>query len=146
MYNAMRLRCLLLHPLLWSDSSSVGMSATGGCLIRRFSTVGAPRLHGPARRLCRFYGSKGGVVSAEARGDGSSSAESSGRCFDKEHARLGERDQQEWLSGERFVSGCKQRESPFLTKRERFRNKFLRRLVPWEKASLSWQNFPYYVK
>jgi hypothetical protein len=151
MYNAMRLRCLLLHPPLWSNSSSVGISASGvrgGCLIRRFSAVGAPRPYGPAQRLCRFYGSKGGVGSAEARSGWAAvaSAESSGRCFEKEHARLGERDQQEWLSGERFLTGCKQRESPFLTKRERFRNEFLRRLVPWEKATLSWQNFPYYVK
>ncbi|TVU28518.1 hypothetical protein EJB05_20039 [Eragrostis curvula] len=149
MYNAMRLRCLLLHPPLWSNSSSIGISASGiggGCFIRRFSAVGAPRPHRPARRLYRFYGSKGGVGSAEARGAGAAAgAESSGRCFEKEHARLGERDQQEWLSGERFLTGCKQRESPFLTKRERFRNEFLRRLVPWEKATLSWQNFPYYV-
>ncbi|KAK3159100.1 hypothetical protein QOZ80_2AG0145700 [Eleusine coracana subsp. coracana] len=150
MYHAMRLRCLLLHPPLWSNSSSVGISASGvggGCFIRRFSAVRAPRPHDPTRRLCRFYGSKGGVGSAEARGAGpaASAAESSGRCFEKEHARLGERDQQEWLSGERFLTGCKQRQSPFLTKRERFRNEFLRRLVPWEKATLSWQNFPYYV-
>ncbi|KAK3155288.1 hypothetical protein QOZ80_2BG0201260 [Eleusine coracana subsp. coracana] len=150
MYHAMRLRCLLLHPPLWSNSSSVGISASGvggGYFIRRFSAVRAPRPHDPARRLCRFYGSKGGVGSAEARGAGpaASAAESSGRCSEKEHARLGERDQQEWLSGERFLTGCKQRQSPFLTKRERFRNEFLRRLVPWEKATLSWQNFPYYV-
>ncbi|XP_062222012.1 uncharacterized protein LOC133921230 isoform X3 [Phragmites australis] len=150
MYHAMRLRCLLLHPPLWCNSSSLGISASGaggGCFVRRFSAVGAPRPHGPARRLCRFYGSKGGVGSAEARGvaAASSAAGSSGRCIEQEHARLGERDQQEWLSGERFLTGCKRRESPFLTKRERFRNEFLRRLVPWQKGTLSWQNFPYYV-
>jgi hypothetical protein len=36
---------------------------------------------------------------------------SSGRCFEQEHARLGEKGQQEWLSGERFLTGCKRRES-----------------------------------
>ena len=64
----------------------------------------------------------------------------------QEHARLGEKDQQEWLSGERFLTGSKRRESPFLTKRERFRNEFLRRVVPWEKSSLTWSNFPYHVE
>ncbi|EAZ36337.1 hypothetical protein OsJ_20663 [Oryza sativa Japonica Group] len=39
----------------------------------------------------------------------------------------------------------RRRESPFLTKRERFRDQFLRRVVPWEKATLSWRSFPYYV-
>ncbi|RLM79518.1 uncharacterized protein C2845_PM12G27110 [Panicum miliaceum] len=150
MYHAMRLRCLLMHPPLWSNSSSLGISASGisgGCFVRRFSAVGAPRPHGPPRRLCRFYSSKGGVGSAEAHGASaaSSAAGSSGRCIEQEHARLGERDQQEWLSGERFLTGCKRRESPFLTRRERFRSEFLRRVVPWEKGALSWQNFPYYV-
>ena len=151
MYHAMRLRCLLLRPPMWSNSRSLGISATGvsgGSFVRRFSALGAPRPPGPARRLCRFYGSKGGVGSAEARGAAASSAAagSSGRCFEQEHARLGEKDQQEWLCGERFLTGCKRRESTFLTRRERFRSEFLRRVVPWEKGSLSWQNFPYYVK
>ena len=52
MYHAMRLRCLLMHPPLWSSSSSLGISASGisgGCFVRRFSAVGAPRPHGPSR-------------------------------------------------------------------------------------------------
>ena len=116
--------------------------------MRRFSAVGAPRPHGPSRRLCRFYSSKGGVGSAEAHGasTASSAAGSSGRCIEQEHARLGERDQQEWLSGERFLTGCKRRESPFLTRRDRFRNQFLSRVVPWDKTGVSWNSFPYYVE
>ncbi|KAM3225108.1 hypothetical protein ACQJBY_058069 [Aegilops geniculata] len=148
MHHAMRLRCLLQHPPLWCKCSSLGISTSGGgCLVRRFSAVGAPRPCDAGRRLCRFYGSKGGVGSAEARGAGAAEAAagSSGRCSEQEHARLGERDQQEWLSGERFLSDCKKRESPFLTRRERFRIEFLRRVVPWEKGNLTWQNFPYYV-
>ena len=69
-----------------------------------------------------------------------------GGSREQEHARLGERDQQEWLSGERFITGCKRRESPFLTKRDRFRNEFLRRVVPWDKTGVSWNSFPYYVE
>ncbi|XP_048535895.1 uncharacterized protein LOC125514603 isoform X2 [Triticum urartu] len=148
MHHAMRLRCLLQHPPLWCKCSSLGISTSGGgCLVRRFSAVGAPRPCDAGRRLCRFYGSKGGVGSAEARGAGAAEAAagSSGRCSEQEHARLGERDQQEWLSGERFLSDCKKRESPFLTRRERFRIEFRRRVVPWEKGNLTWQNFPYYV-
>ncbi|XP_044951187.1 uncharacterized protein LOC123401436 isoform X3 [Hordeum vulgare subsp. vulgare] len=148
MHHAMRLRCLLQHPPLWCKCSSLGISTSGGgCLVRRFSAVGAPRPCDAGRRLCRFYGSKGGVGRAEARGAGAAEAAagSSGRCSEQEHARLGERDQQEWLSGERFLSDCKRRESPFLTRRERFRIEFLRRVVPWEKGNLTWQNFPYYV-
>ncbi|KAF0903576.1 hypothetical protein E2562_027991 [Oryza meyeriana var. granulata] len=151
MHRAMRLRCLL-RPPLWRTPETVGTSATGCALVVGLGVPGGsvlvrrpPRPLGDLRRpSSRFYCSKGGVGSAEAavgsggRGGGGSSSE-------QDHARLGERDQQEWLSGERFVTGCKRRESPFLTKRERFRNEFLRRVVPWEKASLSWRNFPYYV-
>uniref|UniRef100_A0A0D9VL19 AAA+ ATPase domain-containing protein n=1 Tax=Leersia perrieri TaxID=77586 RepID=A0A0D9VL19_9ORYZ len=118
MYHAMRLRCLLTRPPV-----SLGISASGGgggCFVRRFgAAVAPPRPWGAGRRL--------------------------GRCSQQEHAKLGERDQQEWLSGERFLTDCKRRESPFLTRRERFRNEFLRRVVPWEKGNLTWQNFPYYV-
>ncbi|KAF0933020.1 hypothetical protein E2562_013776 [Oryza meyeriana var. granulata] len=143
MYHAMRLRCLLSRPPV-----SLGIAASGGgggCFVRRFGAAVAPRPWGAGRRLCRFYGSsKGGVGSAEARSAAAAEG-SSARCSEQEHAKLGERDQQEWLSGERFLTDCKRRESPFLTRRERFRNELLRRVVPWEKGNLTWQNFPYYV-
>uniref|UniRef100_A0A0E0NL00 AAA+ ATPase domain-containing protein n=1 Tax=Oryza rufipogon TaxID=4529 RepID=A0A0E0NL00_ORYRU len=145
MYYAMRLRCLLTRPPV---SLAISASAGGGegCFARRFGAAVAPRPWGAGRRLCRFYGSsKGGVGSAEARSAAAAEG-SSGRCSEQEHAKLGERDQQEWLSGERFLTDCKRRESPFLTRRERFRNEFMRRVVPWEKGNLTWQNFPYYVK
>jgi len=143
MHRAMRLRCLLRAPL-WREpaanpaaASSLGDSA----LVRR---LGAPPwpCGEKQRRLCRFYSSnsKEGVGSAEAAGSGG------GGSREQEHARLGERDQQEWLSGERFITGCKRRESPFLTKRDRFRNEFLRRVVPWDKTGVSWNSFPYYVE
>ncbi|KAF2946964.1 uncharacterized protein [Oryza sativa Japonica Group] len=144
MYYAMRLRCLLTRPPV---SLAISASAGGGegCFARRFGAAVAPRPWGAGRRLCRFYGSsKGGVGSAEARSAAAAEG-SSGRCSEQEHAKLGERDQQEWLSGERFLTDCKRRESPFLTRRERFRNEFMRRVVPWEKGNLTWQNFPYYV-
>ncbi|XXG61333.1 hypothetical protein AAC387_Pa04g3020 [Persea americana] len=65
------------------------------------------------------------------------------RC--DEHARLGEHDQQEWLNNEKLSFESKKRESPFLSKRERFKNEFLRRVVPWEKITVTWETFPYYI-
>jgi hypothetical protein len=144
----MRLRCLLRAPPI-----SLGTpSAVGGVPARFGAPDGARRLGAPHQpfgergRLFRFYSSKEeGVGSAEtaAESGGGSGSSSSNQ---QEHARLGEKDQQEWLSGERFLTGCKRRDSPFLTKRERFRNEFLRRVVPWQKSSITWSNFPYYVE
>ncbi|KAA8528933.1 hypothetical protein F0562_033579 [Nyssa sinensis] len=61
------------------------------------------------------------------------------------HARLGEQDQKEWLNNEKLAIESKKKESPFLTRREKFKNEFLRRVVPWEKITVSWETFPYYV-
>lgn len=61
------------------------------------------------------------------------------------HAWLGEQDQKEWLTSEKLAIESKKRESPFLTRREKFKNEFLRRIVPWEKISVSWETFPYYI-
>ncbi|CAI0416269.1 unnamed protein product [Linum tenue] len=61
------------------------------------------------------------------------------------HACLGEQDQKDWLSNEKLAVEAKKKESPFLTRRERFKNEFLRRVVPWEKIHVSWDTFPYYI-
>ncbi|XP_061949709.1 uncharacterized protein LOC133673088 isoform X4 [Populus nigra] len=61
------------------------------------------------------------------------------------HAQLGEQDQKEWLHNEKLAIESKRKESPFLTRREKFKNEFLRRIVPWEKLHVSWDNFPYYI-
>ncbi|GMP92535.1 hypothetical protein CsSME_00042713 [Camellia sinensis var. sinensis] len=66
------------------------------------------------------------------------------RHFDA-HARLGEQEQKEWLNNEKLSIESKKKESPFLTKREKFKNEFLRRVVPWEKITVSWETFPYYI-
>jgi hypothetical protein len=63
-----------------------------------------------------------------------------------EHARLGEQDQEEWLSDERFFINSKKNKSPFLSKHQRFKDEFLRRVIPWEKINFSLDNFPYYLK
>jgi len=148
MHRAMRLRGLLRPQLLRTHETGgalvVGLGEPGGSAVARRPPP-LPFGDGRRRPSSRFYCSKGGVGSVEAAvgsGGGGSSSSSS----EQEHARLGERDQKEWLSGERFVTGCRRRESPFLTKRERFRDQFLRRVVPWEKATLSWRSFPYYVE
>lgn len=62
------------------------------------------------------------------------------------HACLGEQDQKEWLINEKIAMDNKKKDSPFLTRRERFKNEFLRRITPWEKITVSWDNFPYYVQ
>lgn len=61
------------------------------------------------------------------------------------HARLGEQDQKEWLINEKVAIDTRKKESPFLTRRDKFKNEFLRRVVPWEKITVSWETFPYYI-
>ncbi|XP_022725142.1 uncharacterized protein LOC111281759 isoform X2 [Durio zibethinus] len=61
------------------------------------------------------------------------------------HAQLGEQDQKEWLNNEKLSIESKKKESPFLTRREKFKNEFLRRVVPWEKIHVSWETFPYHI-
>lgn len=62
------------------------------------------------------------------------------------HARLGEQEQKEWLNNEKLYIESKKKESPFLTRRERFKNEFLRRVIPWEKITVSWETFPYFIQ
>lgn len=62
------------------------------------------------------------------------------------HAQLGEQEQKEWLHTEKLSIESKKKESPFLTRREKFKSEFLRRIVPWEKINLSWETFPYYIQ
>ncbi|PON60932.1 Spastin [Parasponia andersonii] len=61
------------------------------------------------------------------------------------HARLGEQDQKEWLINEKLSMECRKKDSPFLTRRDKFKNEFLRRVIPWEKITVSWDTFPYYI-
>ncbi|XP_012572706.1 uncharacterized protein [Cicer arietinum] len=65
--------------------------------------------------------------------------------FSNAHARLGEQDQEEWLNNEKLAIESKKKESPFLTRRDKFKNEFLRRIVPWEKINISWDTFPYHI-
>lgn len=67
------------------------------------------------------------------------------RNFDV-HAQLGEQDQKEWLINEKLAIDTRKKESPFLTRRDKFKNEFLRRVVPWEKITVSWESFPYYIQ
>ncbi|XP_050231999.1 uncharacterized protein LOC126680824 isoform X2 [Mercurialis annua] len=61
------------------------------------------------------------------------------------HAQLAEQDQREWLTNEKLTLESKKKESPFLTRRERFKNDILRRVIPWERIPVSWETFPYYM-
>ncbi|KAL6295391.1 hypothetical protein ACE6H2_003533 [Prunus campanulata] len=66
------------------------------------------------------------------------------RHFDA-HALLGEQDQKEWLNSQKLTNESKKKESLFLTRQEKFKNEFSRRIVPWEKITVSWDTFPYYI-
>ena len=44
-----------------------------------------------------------------------------------------------------FLYRVRRKESPFLTRREKFKNEFLRRVVPREKIHVSRETFPYYI-
>ncbi|KAL0719142.1 hypothetical protein Bca4012_068466 [Brassica carinata] len=77
-------------------------------------------------------------------GDGKTAKERGVGHLDS-HAQLGEQDQIEWLNSEKLASECKKKESPLLSRRERFKEEFLRRVQPWEKIQLSWETFPYYI-
>lgn len=66
--------------------------------------------------------------------------------FSDAHARLGEQDQKEWLNNEKLALDSKKKESPFLTRREKFKNEFARRILPWQKIHVSWETFPYYIQ
>lgn len=63
-----------------------------------------------------------------------------------EHARLAEQDQKEWLHNEKLSIESKKKESPFLSRREKFKSEFLRRMIPWEKITISWETFPYHIQ
>lgn len=117
---------------------SCGVIASGNCLnwnsqLRRFSSEGDGRNASEDNRF---------PLSKEKTGN-----EKSGfgvEHFDS-HAQLGEQDQLEWLNNEKLASDSK-KESPFLNRRERLKNEFLRRIQPWETIQLSWESFPYYIE
>lgn len=143
----------LIERLIYNNWSSIGLHSG-----RRFS-----RLHVSSdinrRGLLRLYSSEGdgrnasedkcvpakGVTRCDKDKIHSESAFYKGKKSDA-HARLCEQDQMEWLKNEKLAIESKLKESPFLTRRERFRNEFLRRVVPWEKITVSWDNFPYYIQ
>ncbi|MBA0688975.1 hypothetical protein Goari_006728, partial [Gossypium aridum] len=158
----------LIHPYsVRAGSSDVGM-------IRR-SVLDSSYTRGvaPAFINAGFYGRSAACLSNHqlrlysSKGDGRNASEDNyrpvndGANFDKGktrrekfgndvkpcdvHAQLGEQDQKEWLNNEKLSIESKKKESPFLTRREKFKNEFLRRVVPWQKIHVSWETFPYYI-
>ncbi|XP_074564018.1 uncharacterized protein LOC141820584 [Curcuma longa] len=145
-------------------------------LVRRFSSVSLPdktSLSSWRREVrisnklspslsytcCRFYSSEGDgndasggkhvpVKSATSfdkeKASKEESISDSSRCV--EHAWLGEQDQLDWLSCEKMSIDSQIKESRFLTKRQQFKNEFVRRVVPWENIKVSWDKFPYHIR
>ncbi|KAL6549437.1 hypothetical protein OROHE_008554 [Orobanche hederae] len=47
---------------------------------------------------------------------------------------------------EKPLSGNETKKPPVLTRGARFRDEFLRRIVPWKEINDSWDTFPYYIQ
>ncbi|KAL8138086.1 LOW QUALITY PROTEIN: hypothetical protein V2J09_004087 [Rumex salicifolius] len=62
-----------------------------------------------------------------------------------EHARLSAQDQMEWINNEKAATQSIKRESPFLKKKEKLKNYFMQKIIPWERINVSWETFPYYI-
>ncbi|KAJ6849300.1 uncharacterized protein M6B38_269925 [Iris pallida] len=119
------------------------------------ASVGIPSRH----RLCphtlsRFYSSEGDGSNAsegkhipikDAKGKNKEEDTITDSKHKNAHVLLGEQEQQEWVNSERLSIDIKRKESPFLTKRERFKNEFLRRVLPWDMITVTWKTFPYYI-
>jgi hypothetical protein len=144
---------IIRRHLLSSDSSrhtSSRNSITG--LGKR------PNLHLRSTQLCAYSSESDGRNASEDKqvhvndgtnfDKGQNQQDNSGKDvkYCDVHARLGKLDQEEWLHNEKLSIENKKRESPFLTRRDRFKNEFLRRIVPWEKINISWDTFPYHIK
>ncbi|XP_022763945.1 uncharacterized protein LOC111309229 isoform X1 [Durio zibethinus] len=152
----------------------VRTGCSDGSLIRRsLSDSSFARGFAPAFMYTGFYGRSAPCLSNHqlclysSKGDGRNTSEDNyrpvndGTNFDRgktqwekvvkdvkpcdAHAQLGKQDQREWLNNEKLSIESKKKESPFLTRHEKFRNEFLRRVVPWEKIHVSWETFPYYI-
>ncbi|XP_071704963.1 uncharacterized protein [Rutidosis leptorrhynchoides] len=84
----------------------------------------------------RFYSSEGNSTTTEnIKGANQHDA----------HVR-GEQDNKVLLiHNEKLGIESKKKESPFLTKRQRLKNEFIRRIIPWEEQTVSWDTFPGYV-
>ncbi|KAJ4886949.1 P-loop containing nucleoside triphosphate hydrolases superfamily protein [Raphanus sativus] len=155
----------LVRPTIrdYTVSRSYGLTTnstnlTRGSLFRSFSPSVASRnsLRLSKNIQLRSFSSEGDGRNASGEdkhvslnkgsdlGDGKAAKESGVGHLDS-HAQLGEQDQIEWLNSEKLASECKKKESPLLSRRERFRDEFLRRVQPWEKIQLSWETFPYYI-
>ena len=154
---------------------AVGTGCSDGSLIRKnLSNSSYARGIAPAFTYTGLYGRSAPCLSNHqlrvysSKGDGRNASENNyrpvndGSNFDKgktcrekvgedvkpcdAHAQLGEQDKKEWLKNEKLSIESKKKESPFLTRCEKFKNEFLRRVVPWEKIHVSWETFPYYIQ
>ncbi|XP_031476070.1 uncharacterized protein LOC116247846 isoform X2 [Nymphaea colorata] len=122
----------------------VSVNGNGWSSFRLYSSEGDGRSAGeseqaPAKKVDGRVDGSSSVAKSTAEKKKSVSNQSDA------HARLCEQDQQDWLKNERLFYDSKKRESPFLTRRQRFKNEFMRRLIPWEKISVTWDNFPYHI-
>ncbi|CAL0304306.1 unnamed protein product [Lupinus luteus] len=124
------------------------------CALSTNSCIGVDKKHSLWSTHIRGYSSESGgrdvnVNDGANLDKGQNRQEMLGKdvncCNAHSHERIGEQDQEEWLNNEKLSIESKKRESPFLTRRDRFKNEFIRRIVPWEKINISWDTFPYHI-
>lgn len=128
------------HLTSRSIASTCNRNLVNGAQLRAYSSEGDGKSasgndHVPVKEEISFGKGKS-CQEAAKEGAGNSDA----------HARLGEQDQREWLANEKLSAEGRKKESPFLTRREKFKNEFLRRVIPWEKITVSWDTFPYFFQ
>ncbi|RZC49221.1 hypothetical protein C5167_017647 [Papaver somniferum] len=88
----------------------------------------------------RFFGSDSGG------GDGNKGGVKQNTSLSEAYTRLAEEDQKEWLHNKLLTAAIKSKQvPPFVSKKERFKKEFLRRILPWEQIAVSLDTFPYYI-
>ncbi|KAI7724692.1 hypothetical protein M8C21_004569, partial [Ambrosia artemisiifolia] len=118
---------------------------SGNNVIRRYLSNSSTLSGSSSARFFvgSYANSSGSFRFYSSEGDGRNG---SGVNHHDAHACLGEQDQKEWLLNEKLAIESKRKESPLLSKRQRFKNEFIRRIIPWEKQTVSWDTFPYYIQ
>ncbi|KAI3978444.1 hypothetical protein MKX01_015619 [Papaver californicum] len=91
----------------------------------------------------RFFGSDSGGGGGDGN-KGETIKQNTSRS--EAYARLAEEDQKEWLHNKLLTAAIKNKQvPPFVSKKERFKNEYLRRIIPWEQITVSLDTFPYYI-
>lgn len=158
--HSLPVKGIWLHNTCWIRRHSPGSFYSGG-FSSRHSYLGssAKSTKWISNDQFRLYSSKGDgsntsgdncgpVGSGPSLNEGKSRQGEPGKEFGSSdvHSRLGEQDQKEWLKNEKVSMESRKKESPFLSRREKFKNEFLRRVISWERIHVNLESFPYHIQ